>query len=84
MVELIYNTNDCEWTGTGVKSVMTWLMDKGIWGVEEANIQPRPYRGSSGLGTPSPGQPQGLAVVRVRLLASLVCRILLTSNYYSG
>ncbi|KFY95281.1 hypothetical protein V498_03436 [Pseudogymnoascus sp. VKM F-4517 (FW-2822)] len=64
MVELIYNTNDCEWTGTGVKSVMTWLMDKGIWGVEEANIQPRAYRGSSGLGTPSPGQPQGLAVVR--------------------
>ncbi|OBT40126.1 hypothetical protein VE00_09954 [Pseudogymnoascus sp. WSF 3629] len=64
MVELIHNTNDCAWTGTGVKSVISWLMDEGIWGVRYNNILPRPYQGSSGLGIPNPGQPQGLAVVR--------------------
>ncbi|PMD16939.1 hypothetical protein NA56DRAFT_282629 [Hyaloscypha hepaticicola] len=83
-VELIYNTNNCAWTGTGVKSIVNWLTNADNWGVAQDNIIPRPYQGSSGLGTPNPGQPQGLAVVRVRLLASLVCRILLTSNNYSG
>lgn len=81
---MIYNTNNCAWTGTGVKSVIAWLMDVGTWGVNYDNIIPRPYQGSSGLGIPNPGKPQGLAVVRVRLRASLVCRILLTSNNYSG
>ncbi|KFZ25035.1 hypothetical protein V502_00489 [Pseudogymnoascus sp. VKM F-4520 (FW-2644)] len=62
-VELIYNTNNCVWTGTGVRSVMTWLTSDN-WGVDLENISPRPYQGSSGLRTPNPGQPQGLAVVR--------------------
>lgn len=82
MAELIYNTNNCAWTGTGVKSVKTWLTNDG--NVDEPNIRGRPYHGSSGLGIPNVDKPQGLAVVRVRLLASLVCRILLTSNNYSG
>lgn len=84
MVELIYNTNNCAWTGTGVKSIITFLTDEDNWGVDEDLILPRAYQGSSGLGTPNPGKPQGLAAVRVRLLVSLVCRILLTSNNYSG
>jgi hypothetical protein len=82
MIELIYNTNNCAWTGTGVQSIVTWLMDD--WMMGRGGVEQRPYRGSSGLGTPNPGQPQGLAIVRVSLLASLARRILLTSNNYSG
>lgn len=78
MVELIYNTLNCPWTATGVQSIVTWLTDGGHWDVNPKNIEPRSYRDDSGDGTPTPGQPKGLAVVRVRLLASLVCRILLS------
>ncbi|KAH8688690.1 hypothetical protein BGW36DRAFT_412670 [Talaromyces proteolyticus] len=63
-VELIYNTNNCAWTSTGVQSIVTWLTNKENWGVERDNILGRPYQGSSGVGTPNTGQPQGLAVVR--------------------
>jgi hypothetical protein len=81
---LIYNLYDCVWTDTGVRSIVTWLTNADNWGVAQGKIFPRSYQGNAGAGEPNPGQPKGLAVVRVRLLASLVCRILLTSNNYSG
>ncbi|KFY92069.1 hypothetical protein V498_05170 [Pseudogymnoascus sp. VKM F-4517 (FW-2822)] len=64
MVDLIYIINNCAWTGTGVESVKSWLISEDSWNLQELNLFGRPYRGSSGLGTPNPGQPQGLAVVR--------------------
>lgn len=75
MIELIHNENNCAWTGTGVKSIVTWLMNNWVDEGGMGSIVGRKYRGSSGLGTPNPGQPQGLAVVRVSLLASLARRI---------
>ncbi|CZR59408.1 uncharacterized protein PAC_09300 [Phialocephala subalpina] len=61
-VELIFNVRDCRWTSTGIQKIVTFLTDE--WGVKEENIVGRPYGGGSGTGSPTPNQPQGLAVVR--------------------
>lgn len=79
-IELIYNTNDARWSSTGIRRIIGWLTTSGNWEADEEDIKSRPYRGNSGLGEPNSDSPQGLAVVRVRLLVSLVCRILLTSK----
>ncbi|KAH8159432.1 hypothetical protein CIB48_g8816 [Xylaria polymorpha] len=63
-VDLIYNSNDCRWTSTGVQSIKSYLMDDVNFGAAENIIFPRSYTGSSGTGTPSPDSPRGLAVVQ--------------------
>ncbi|KAF8848955.1 hypothetical protein BDZ45DRAFT_697947 [Acephala macrosclerotiorum] len=80
-VEVIYNTRDCPSSkADGIQTIKNWLTDGSKWGVSPANIRYRPYSGGSGTGEPNPGQPDGLAAIRVKLLASLVCQTLLTSN----
>ncbi|KAF7876438.1 hypothetical protein EAF04_001529 [Stromatinia cepivora] len=63
-VDLIHNSLDCRWTGTGVQRIKSFLMDDANFGAAENSIFPQPYLGSSGTGTPNPNSPRGLAIVQ--------------------
>lgn len=57
----------------GVQSIKDYLTDDNNFGVAASSIFPQRYSGSSGTGIPTQNAPNGLAVVQVRLLVSLVC-----------
>lgn len=77
-VTIIYNKADCPTKNSGgVLTIANFL--KGNWNIKDGNIDYRGYVGSSGMGQPNPGRPNGLAAIRVEFLASLVCQTSLTT-----